>query len=82
IDQLAGQLQERKADFSGKDSQEILAAMMAPAVTALSNKLERVVQAVQQLDTTVELDGEKISRSTTKYINNRTRREGRSPILV
>lgn len=82
IDKLAGQLQERKADFSGKDSQEILAAMMAPAVTALSNKLERVVQAVQQLDTTVELDGEKISRSTTKYINNRTRREGRSPILV
>ena len=82
IDTLALQIQQKQNLNEQDDPREALTVAIAPAVTVLAAKLERVIQAVEQVDTTVELDGEKISRSTTKYINNRTRREGRSPILV
>lgn len=82
IDTLALQIQQKQASTDREGPQEALAAAVIPAVSVLSAKLERVIQAVEQLDTTVELDGEKISRNTTKHINNQTRREGRSPLLV
>ena len=82
IDTLARQIRQKQNLNEQEESREALTAAIAPAVSVLAAKLERVIQAVEQVDTTVELDGEKISRSTTKYINNRTRREGKSPILV
>lgn len=61
---------------------DVFAESLAPFVIAMHEEADRVIQAIRSIDSTIQLDGETISKNTVKHINNETRRTGRTPILV
>jgi len=61
---------------------DVFAESLAPFVIAMHEEADRVIQAIRSIDSTIQLDGETISKNTVKHINNETRRTGRTPILI
>lgn len=60
---------------------ETVAEANAPLATAILSGLQRVEKAVREKDTTIEIEGEAIGKTSVKYIRNEEYRTGRNPVL-